>query len=106
MMWYGIVSKLKNQDKQSIESYFLNDDGTLNFQLMCEQVDEMIGNDVINPFDELDRNRHRQRTENRAKNPIKGKEKPRNISLSHPSLPTYRKLQDTLKEAELPNDFD
>jgi hypothetical protein len=50
-------------------------------------------------IDELDRNRHKQRTENRAKNPVKGKEKPRNISLSHPSLATYHKLQETLKEA-------
>lgn len=101
MMWYGIVSKLKKQDKQSIESYFLNDDGTLNFQLMCDQVDEMIANDVINPFDELDRNRIRRRTEKRAKNPVEGKEKPKPISLSHPSLATYHKLQDTLKEAGL-----
>ncbi|MHC5614841.1 MAG: hypothetical protein ACYTXA_28640 [Nostoc sp.] len=73
---------------------------------MCEKVDEMIANDITNPFDELDRNRIRRRTENRAKNPVKGKEKPRNISLSHPSLATYHKLQETLKEAELPDDFD
>lgn len=68
---------------------------------MCEQVDEMIANDVINPFDELDRNCHRQRTENRAKNPVDGKEKPKTISLSHPSLATYHKLQDTLKKVGL-----
>ena len=73
---------------------------------MCEQVDKMIANDIINPFDELDRNRHRQRTEKRAKNTVESKEKPRNISLSHPSLATYQKLQETLKEAELPDDFD
>jgi len=96
----------KKAIRHLIESYFLNDDGTLNFQLMCEKVDEMIANDVINPFDELDRNRHRQRTENRAKNPVEGKEKPKNISLSHPSLATYYKLQETLKEAGMPDDFD
>ncbi len=106
MTWYSAVSKLKKTDKQSIESYFLNDDGTLNFQLMCEKVDEMIANDVINPFDELDRNRHRQRAEKRAKNPVVGKEKPKNISLSHPSLATYHKLQETLKVAGMPDDFD
>lgn len=106
MSWYGIVSKLKKQDKQSIESYFLNDNSTLNFQLMCEKVDEMIANDVINPFDELDRNRIRRRTEKRAKNPVEGKQQPRNISLSHPSLAIYNKLQETLKEAGLPDDFD
>lgn len=65
-----------------------------------------LANDVINPFDELDRNRHRQRTENRAKNPVEGKEKPKNISLSHPSLATYDKLQEMLKEAGMPDDFD
>ncbi|MHC5722576.1 MAG: hypothetical protein ACYTXY_00145 [Nostoc sp.] len=41
-----------------------------------------------------------------VQNPVEGKEQPKNISLSHPSLPTYRKLQDTLKEAELPDEFD
>ncbi len=73
---------------------------------MCRKVDEMIANNVINPFDELERYRHKQRTEKLAKKTVEGKEKPRNISLFHPSLATYRKLQDTLKEAELPNDFD
>ncbi|MHC5722812.1 MAG: hypothetical protein ACYTXY_01405 [Nostoc sp.] len=73
---------------------------------MCQKVDEMIANDVINPFDQLDRNRIRRRTEKQAKNPVEGKEKPKNISLSHPYLATYHKLQETLKEAGMPDDLD
>jgi hypothetical protein len=108
MMWFGIINKLKEQDKQSLESFFLNDDGTLNFKLMSEKVDEMIADGITKPFDELDRHRHRQRTEKRFDNPVqegKGsgkKQKP--LSLSHPSLPTFNKLKETLNEAGIPDE--
>ncbi|MHC5732203.1 MAG: hypothetical protein ACYTXY_50710, partial [Nostoc sp.] len=49
----------------------------------------------------LDRNRIRQRTEKHSKNPVEGKQQSKPISLSHPSLATYHKLQETLKEAGL-----
>ncbi|MBW4449215.1 MAG: hypothetical protein KME38_20730 [Spirirestis rafaelensis WJT71-NPBG6] len=108
MMWFGIINKLKEQDKQSLESFFLNDDGTLNFKLMSEKVDEMIADDVTKPFDELDRHRHRQRTEKRSKNPVEnGKgsgKKAKPISLSHPALVTFDKLKETLNEGGIPNE--
>ena len=106
MMWFGIVSKLKEQDKQSLEGYFLNDDGTLNFVTMAEKIDEMIANGVITPFDELDPHRHRQRSENRSENPSNKKgasKKRKKISLSHPSLGAYEVLREALNESGMPD---
>jgi hypothetical protein len=105
MLWFGMVSKLKNQDKQSLEGYFLNEDESLNFVEMSEKVDEMIANDVTKPFDELDPHRHRQRTEKRTAKPVKGKEKPKKIFLSHPSLATFETLKEMLNESELIEDI-
>jgi len=106
MMWFGIVSKLKEQDKQSLEGYFLNDDDTLNFVAMAEKVDEMISDGITAPFDELDPHRHRQRSEKRSQNTSdkKGASKKRKkISLSHPSLPAYETLKDALNDSGLPD---
>ncbi|NMG11943.1 hypothetical protein [Brasilonema sp. UFV-L1] len=108
MMWFTMVSKLKDHDKQSLEGYFLNEDGTLNFVAMVEKVDEMIANDVTKPFDELDPHRHRQRSEKRSENSsdTKGASKKRKkVSLSHPSLVTFEVLKETLNESELVEDI-
>jgi hypothetical protein len=105
MMWFGIISKLKGGDKQSLEGYFLNDDGTLNFITMAEKIDEMIADGVTKPFDELDPHRHRQRSEKRSEKPANNKgasKKRKKISLSHPSLPAYETLKNALNESGIP----
>jgi hypothetical protein len=73
---------------------------------MAEKVDELIGNGVITPFDELDPHRNRQRSEKRSQNPTNNKgasKKRKKVSLSHPSLPTYEVLRDTLNESGMPD---
>jgi len=106
MMWFGIVSKLKDQDRQSLEGYFLNKDDSLNFVEMAEKVDEMIADGIITPFDELDPHRHRHRSEKRSENPTNKKganKKRKKVSLSHPSLGAYEALRDVLNESGMPD---
>ncbi|NEQ20296.1 MAG: hypothetical protein F6K28_13835 [Microcoleus sp. SIO2G3] len=106
MMWFGIVSKLKEQDRQSLEGYFLNDDGTLNFVAMTRKIDEMIADGITKPFDELDPHCHRQRSEKRSENPSNKKgasKKRKKVSLSHPSLPAYEALKEALNESGIPD---
>lgn len=105
MMWFGIVSKLKEQNKQSLEGYFLNDDDTLNFLKMAEKVDEMIADGVTKPFDELDPHYNRQRSEKRSENPSNKKgasKKRKKVSLSHPSLNAFESLKEVLNKTEIP----
>ncbi|WP_322647772.1 hypothetical protein [Nostoc sp. ChiVER01] len=59
------------------------------------------GGRLFNPNVVIDYNHHRQRTEKCSKNPVESKEQPKPLSLSHSSLTTYQKLQETLKEAGL-----
>jgi hypothetical protein len=103
MMWKKIIYHLKDTDRQSLEGFFLNSDGTLNFIKMCNWVDEQIEAGVDKPFDLLlDPNRHDRRTEKRANNPVtEGKgagKKQKRVSLSHPSLSTFNKLKEQLKD--------
>jgi hypothetical protein len=74
---------------------------------MAEKIDEMIANGITAPFDELDPHRHKQRSEKRSQNPVttgKGKgKKQKKVSLSHPSLPAYKVLKDTLNESGIPD---
>lgn len=110
MMWKKIITHLKDTDRQSLEGFFLNDDGTLNFIKLCTWVDEQIANGVTMPFDLLtDPNRHDKRAEKRAKNAQKvgkgngtGKgKKQKVVSLSHPNLETFNALREQLKESNL-----
>lgn len=110
MMWKKIITHLKDTDRQSLEGFFLNDDGTLNFIKLCTWVDEQIANSVTMPFDLLtDPNRHDKRAEKRAKNAQKenkkpggGREKKRKVvSLSHPNLDTFNALRKRLKDTNL-----
>ncbi|NJM22996.1 MAG: hypothetical protein HC907_32070 [Richelia sp. SM1_7_0] len=102
MMWKKIISHLKDTDRQSLEGFFLNSDGTLDFIKLSNWVDKQISNGVDKPFDLLsDPNRNDSRTAKRAKTPKKGKEKPKMISLSHPNLETFNALRKQLKESNL-----
>lgn len=110
MMWEKIISHLKNTDRQSLEGFFLNDDGTLDFIKLCNWVDEQIAEGIDKPFDLLsDPNRHDRRAEKRAKQAQKigkgngtGKGKKQKIvSLSHPHLETFNALRNQLKDSNL-----
>jgi hypothetical protein len=96
MMWKKGIEKGKLKNKQSLESYFLNEDGTLNFQKMIEQVDEMIANDVEDPLKHLDKHRNRQRTAKRNATTKQGKEQPKTLALEHPSLKMWQFTRDSL----------
>ncbi len=51
----------KRRYNQSYEGYFLNDDATLDYQLMIETIDSIIANDALSINNELDKNRNRVR---------------------------------------------
>jgi hypothetical protein len=115
MMWKKIISHLKDTDRQSLEGFFLNDDGTLNFIKLCNWVEEQIAEGIDKPFDLLsDPNRHDRRAEKRikeseksGKKPGGGKEKKRKVvSLSHPSLDTFNALRERLKDTNLSESID
>lgn len=82
--WFKKVDKSKKKNKQSLEAFFLNDDETLNFELMVNTVDEMIDKDVTDPIKELDKHRHRNR----------------DIKLEHPELYAYNEVRDLLSGIE------
>ncbi len=60
-MWKTEVEKLKEKTGQSLEVFFLNKDGTLNYQRMVETIDQMIADDVVSPLKHLDPQNHRNR---------------------------------------------
>lgn len=106
MNWKGIITSLNDKERQSIEGYFLNNDGTLNFVKMCNWVDEKIAEEVDKPFDILyDKNRHDRRTEKRSKQTLKerkyrGKGQ-KVVSLSHPYLDVFNGLREKLQDKTL-----
>ena len=59
--WFKTITKYKQDYKQSLESFFLNDDDTLDFVNMSNTVDELIDKGVDNPLKVLDSNRHKNR---------------------------------------------
>jgi len=104
MMWKKIINHLKDTDKQSLEGFFLNNDGSLNFIELCQWVDEKISEGVTTPFEELDKHRNKSRSEKRSENQvIEGKgsgKKKKIIALSHPNLETFKMLKERLNLAE------
>lgn len=65
--WNKACNSTKDKYSQSIESFFLNTDGSLNFEKMVDWVYEQIQNDVIDPFVILDPNRNRVRASKKGK---------------------------------------
>ncbi|MEM7556586.1 MAG: hypothetical protein AAF378_21300 [Cyanobacteria bacterium P01_A01_bin.84] len=59
--WAKLITKYKLNYKQSLETFFLNEDGTLDYVKMSNTVDEMISKGVVNPIKALDKNRHKNR---------------------------------------------
>lgn len=103
MLWAGMIEKLKQEDYQSFEGFFLNPDGTLNFVEMTNWVDEQIAAGVTDPFALLsDKNRNGKRTEERAikalKGVIKKGRKAGIVTLTHPEKAIVERLKGSLKE--------
>jgi hypothetical protein len=60
-MWKNEVEKLREKTGQSSEIFFLNKDGTLNYQKMITTIDQMIADDILSPLKHLDPHNHRNR---------------------------------------------
>jgi hypothetical protein len=67
--WERGINRWKNKYGYSLELFFLNDDGTLNFKAMIATVDRMIRGGVPDPIKALDRNNHF--TRNMQRNPAR-----------------------------------
>lgn len=97
--WKNAIEGMKQKDKQSIESFFLNPDGTLRFLDMVLAVDKMINDGVMNPLDVLDPRDHRKRASKRT---VEGKtakgasKKASNIQVTHPHLESWEKIRESL----------
>lgn len=59
--WSKSIERLKLKNGQSLEAWFLNEDGTLDYQRMMEWVQAAIERGVMNPIKELDPHNNRQR---------------------------------------------
>ena len=103
-LWKEFVDRQKISGKQSLEAYFLNNDGTVDFKRLVEWTDDAVARGVVNPVSELDPNRHAHReSEINEKGKKKGgKEKQasrnKNTRLNHPNLKAYEAIR-----AELSN---
>jgi hypothetical protein len=82
--WKKQIDFYKLRKKQSLESFFIKPDKTLNFEAMVLKVDEMIGKGVLKPISYLDKNNHRQR----------------DITIDHPHLEDYQKVKKFLNGME------
>jgi hypothetical protein len=56
--WSKAIGIRKDKLGQSLEQFFLNDDGSLNYAQMVKTVDQLIADDCMNPFTALDPNRN------------------------------------------------
>ena len=72
---YIAIEKELNSNKrryeQSYEGYFINQDGTLNFQEMIETLDAIISSGEVSINSMLDQSRHRHRVKEIVKHPEK-----------------------------------
>jgi len=59
--WEKAGNKLRNKYGQSFEAFFLNDDQTLNYQQMIEQLDALVALGISDPLAWFDTHRHRTR---------------------------------------------
>lgn len=102
--WRNAIEGMKQKDKQSIESFFLNENGTLRFLDMALAVDKMIADRVMNPLEVLDPGRNRKRATKRTgeienKKGRKGggaDKKMGYVQVSHPHLENWEKIRESL----------
>ena len=65
------LNRNKRRYEQSYEGYFINQDGTLNFQEMIETLDAIISSGEVSINSMLDQSRHRHRVKEIVKHPEK-----------------------------------
>ena len=65
------LNRNKRRYEQSYEGYFINQDGTLNFQEMIETLDAIISSGKVSINSMLDQSRHRHRVKEIVKHPEK-----------------------------------
>jgi hypothetical protein len=82
--WKKQIDFYKLRYKQSIESFFLNPDKSLNLEAMVKKIDEMIAKGVMKPYNYLDKYNHRQRDK----------------TMEHPHLEDYEKVKGFLNGLE------
>ncbi len=100
MGWYKVIHRDKDTNRQSIEGFFLNPDGTLDFVKMAQWAFETIQKELKNPYEELDPHNHKERANKRTKNPVEtgkgsGKKKS-NQTTNHPYQVDYERVKDKL----------
>lgn len=88
--WDKAITRLKDRTGQSLEQFFLNKDGSLNYEKMVETIYKMVHDGVENPVKHLDPDRNKTRRD----------------SYEHPSFKTRQKLSDILKTPRCMDDFD
>jgi len=100
MGWYKVVHRDKDNNRQSVEGFFLNADGTLNFVKMAQWAFEAIQKELTNPYEELDPHNHKERANKRTKNPVEtgkgSKRKMLNQTTNHPYQVDYERVKDKL----------
>jgi hypothetical protein len=71
------VQRNKRRHNQSYEGYFINQDGTLNYELMIKTIDQIVATGTFSINQELDRDRNRTR----------------DIDISHPETQVYEAVK-------------
>jgi hypothetical protein len=71
------VQRNKRRHNQSYEGYFINLDGTLNYELMIKTIDQIVATGALSINKELDYDRHRTR----------------DIEISHPETQVYEAVK-------------
>ena len=85
------VQRNKRRYNQSYEGYFINDDGTLNYQLMIKTIDEIISTGALSINEVLDKYDHRAR----------------DINIEHPESLVYEVVKIQANEGvQVNNSFD
>jgi hypothetical protein len=86
MSWDKAIDSRKKKYGWSLEPYFLNKDGLLNFQEMTNWVADALGRDVLDPFKELDPNHDGNR-----------KKGAKEIGRAHPAKKDVESISKSLK---------
>lgn len=102
-MWSDKVRKLKDKTGQSLEVFFIDSEGFLNYQAMIEKVIEMIDGDVYDPIKELDGSRNLHREPNHPSKEVLEAYRSRKIKVAKPmSSRTQAKIIKVMRESDLP----
>lgn len=80
--WKRDIDSAKNKFEQSLEMYFIDDNGDLEYDRMINTIDAMIQDGVCSPVTYLNSSRHRMR----------------DLDVNHPKMGAYRKLKEQLDE--------